>query len=152
MPTFCQSSKPKASNFALRAQGKQSPVVYGGPVVYRGRKQELTTLGHQIKPKPQAGPLNPKYMSAAVMRHYYRKGAGPPLCPAVTIDTIKKRSTATPDVSRNEKGDKTRAEEAEEAAMAAEAATTQGATTTIAQHSGGHCSPSIWNLGRTVWR
>ncbi len=49
---FLPKLKPKASNFALRAQGKQSPVVYGGPVVYRGRIQKLMTLGHQIKPKP----------------------------------------------------------------------------------------------------
>ncbi len=54
-------TKPKASDFALRAQSTQGPVVYGSRKNMRG-------IGPSIRPKTQAGPLNPKYMSAAMVR------------------------------------------------------------------------------------
>ena len=53
--------KPKASNSVLRAQGKKS-----SPVICGSRKQEAMTLGHQLGPKMQFGPLNLNPMSAAM--------------------------------------------------------------------------------------
>ena len=57
---FLPKPKLKASNFTLRAQDKQSPVVYGGPVVYRGRKQGVMALSHQLssKHKPAHSTVN----------------------------------------------------------------------------------------------
>jgi hypothetical protein len=167
-------TKPKASNFALRAQGELSQVVYGG------RKQEVMALGHQIKPKTQAGLLNPKYISAAIIwgqpeqskkrgktitrtvqkregksSHvmpllspfwcvargdknntfpmwntvfqalFLHKRAGSSHWATVVVDTFAKTSAVTPAVIGNDGENKKRAEEAEEAAMAAKATATQ---------------------------
>uniref|UniRef100_A0A2N9II61 Uncharacterized protein n=1 Tax=Fagus sylvatica TaxID=28930 RepID=A0A2N9II61_FAGSY len=64
-------------------------------------------------------------------------------------DTITRSSIATPAERRSDGEDGTRVEKAKKSAMAAQANTTLGATTTVAQHSGGPCSSSSWSLGRT---
>ena len=53
-----------------------------------------------------------------------QKEVGSSYCPAVTIDTFTKTSAVTPAVIGNDGKDKTKAEEAEKVAMAAEATVT----------------------------
>uniref|UniRef100_A0A2N9FR44 Uncharacterized protein n=1 Tax=Fagus sylvatica TaxID=28930 RepID=A0A2N9FR44_FAGSY len=65
------------------------------------------------------------------------------------VDTFRGVSAAAPAETRSDREDETRVGRTrEKAAMAAQANTTQGATTTVAQHSGGPCSSSSWSLGR----
>ncbi len=60
-------TKPKVSNFALRAQGELSPVVYDN------RKTRVNSIGPTIKPKAQAGPLNLKPMSAVMISDHSKQ-------------------------------------------------------------------------------
>jgi hypothetical protein len=50
---FLRKPKLKASNFALKVQGKQSSVVYGG-----GKQEKI--LGHQLSPKNPSRPTQPQ--------------------------------------------------------------------------------------------
>ena len=70
--------------------------------------------------------------------------------PSVMVDAFRSASATTQAETRSDREDETRTERAEKAAMVAEARATKGATTTVAQHSGGPCSSSSWSLGRTV--
>ncbi len=84
--------------------------------------------------------------------HYCRRRLVLLIAQWSTVDSIIEPSAAAPAEKRNDGEDETRAERAKKSAMAAQANTTQGATTTVAQHSGGPCSSPTWSLGRTIWR